>query len=139
MTSADHWADVMRWWAFVGAPFGAIPLARRLGPVVKTWALGGRAAVPVPQVPLMLGGAALLCFLCFSFIAGAVLPLTSRVPGFGYQDISFRQIMAVAWTLAGAGSWITATAFARGRWFIASAGGTWFIAVWFATIATAGG
>ncbi|WP_159975904.1 MULTISPECIES: hypothetical protein [unclassified Novosphingobium] len=139
LTTADHWADVMRWWAMVGAPFGAVPLARKLWAIFKVRVTGGHADVPVPQVPLMLGGAALLCFLVFSFVAGLVLPLTSRVPGFGVDTVSVRQILAATWTVAGLGSWLAAVAFARGRWWIAGMAMTWFLAVWFATIATAGG
>jgi len=139
LATADHWADVMRWWAMVGAPFGGIPLARRLSCIVRVRALGGRADVPVPQLPLILAGTALLCFLWFSFIAGLVLPLTSRIPGFGLDALTVRQILAGIWTVAGMGSWLSAFAFTRGRWFMMGAAASWFIAVWFATIATAGG
>lgn len=136
---ALHWADVMRWWAVVGALFGVFPLMRRLGPIIKTRALGGTAVVPVPQLPLIYGGLALLCFQLFSLVAGLALPLTTRIPGFGLDVLSVRAILAGAWTSAGIGAWLAAIAFARGRGWILAMAVTWFLAVWFATIATAGG
>lgn len=139
LASAEHWADVMRWWAMVGAPFGGIPLAPRVWAIFKVRAMGGRADVPVPQLPLLLAGISLLGFLLFSFVAGAVLPLTSRIPGFGTDAITVRTILAGVWTVAGISSWIAAIAFTKGRWFMMGAAVSWFVAVCFATIATAGG
>lgn len=137
--SPDHWADVMRWWAVIGSLFGALPLVRRLRPLVQMRILGGRADVPVPQLPLIFGGLALLCFQFFSMVAGLTLPLTSRVPGFGLDQLAVHEILAGAWTSAGIGAWLTAVAFSRGRPWIAGMAVSWFFAVWFATIATAGG
>lgn len=139
LATLDHWMDVIRWWAMVGAPFGAIPLAAKLSAIVRVRIGGGRAPVPVPQLPLILAGTALLLFLCFSFIAGMILPLTSRYPAFALETMTVRQTLAGAWTVAGLGSWLAAIAFARSRWSIGGMAVTWFLAVWFATIATAGG
>lgn len=138
LAAPDYWADVMRWWAFIGAPLGAFPLARKLRELATLWHLGFRDPIVVPLKVILLAGAALLSFLCFSFIAGLVIPFTNRLPGFDMQSISFRSIMAFAWTLAGIGSWFTAVAFARGRWFMAGAAASWFVAVSFVTVATAG-
>ena len=138
LAAPDYWADVMRWWAFIGAPLGAFPLARKLRELATLWHLGFRDPIVVPLKVIQLAGAALLSFLCFSFIAGLVIPFTNRLPGFDMESISFRSIMAVAWTLAGVGSWFTAVAFARGRWFMAGAAASWFVAVSFVTVATAG-
>lgn len=137
--TADHWMDVMRWWAFVGAPFGGIPLSRRLWAILKVRALGGYADVPVPQGPLLLAGSALLCFLMFSFVTGLALPLTTRIRGFGMDALSLRYILATMWTIAGVGSWLSAIAFIKGRWLMLGTAIAWFVAVCFATIATAGG
>ena len=139
LATADHWMDVMRWWAVLGALLGGVPLARRLWTIIKVRALGGRADVPVPQLPLIIAGASLLCFLSFSFITGAFLPLTTRLPGFGLNALAVRYLLALMWTVAGVGSWLAAIAFLRGRWYIAGSSLSWFVAVWFATIATAGG
>jgi len=138
LTAPDYWADVMRWWAFVGAPLGAVPLARKLRELAALWHLGIRDPVTVPMKVILLAGGALLSFLCFSFVAGLVIPFTNRVPGFDMQSISFRTVMAAAWTLAGIGSWGSAVAFNRGRWFMAGAAASWFVAVSFVTVATAG-
>lgn len=138
LAAPDYWADVMRWWAFIGAPLGAFPLARKLRELATLWHLGFRDPIVVPLKVILLAGAALLSFLCFSFVAGLLIPFTNRLPGFDMQSISFRSIMAIAWTLAGIGSWFTAVAFARGRWFMAGAAATWFVAVSFVTVATAG-
>lgn len=139
LATADHWADIMRWWAFIGAPIGGFPLAARLWAIVKVRAYGGRAEVPVPQLGLILAGSSLLCFLFFSFVAGALLPLTSRIAGFGLNALTVRYTLAGIWTVAGVGSWLAAAALHRGRWYIVGAAFSWFVAVCFATIATAGG
>ncbi|TDW65338.1 hypothetical protein EDF57_103522 [Novosphingobium sp. PhB55] len=138
LSAPDYWADVMRWWAFVGAPLGAVPLARKLREMATLWHIGLREPVTVPLKVLLLAGGALLCFLCFSFVAGLVIPFTNRLPGFDMQSIIFRAVMAGAWTMAGIASWLSAVAFARGRWFMAGAAATWFVAVSFVTVATAG-